>query len=54
VQALREHGVAVDGSLLTHLLPLGWEHINLTGDYVWKASKLQPGKFRALRPFHNP
>ena len=54
VQALKEHGVAVDDSLLTHLSPLGWEHINLTGDYVWKPSKLQPGKFRALRPFHNP
>ena len=54
VQALKEHGVTVDDSLLTHLSPLGWEHINLTGDYVWKASKLQPGKFRALRPFHNP
>ena len=22
--------------LLAHLSPLGWEHINLTGDYVWK------------------
>ena len=54
VQALKEHGVAVDDSLLAHLSPLGWEHINLTGDYVWKASKLQPGKFRPLRPFHNP
>jgi hypothetical protein len=20
----------------THLSPLGWEHINLTGDYVWR------------------
>ena len=22
-------------SLLPHLSPLGWEHINLTGDYSW-------------------
>jgi hypothetical protein len=21
--------------LFAHLSPLGWEHINLTGDYVW-------------------
>ncbi len=21
--------------LLAHLSPLGWEHVNLTGDYVW-------------------
>ena len=36
VQALREHGQAVDDDLLQHLSPLGWEHINLTGDYVWR------------------
>ena len=30
---------------------LGWEHINLTGDYVGRQSqKLQEGKFRPLRP----
>ena len=23
--------------LLAHLSPLGWEHINLTGDYIWVA-----------------
>jgi len=26
-------------ALLEHLSPLGWEHINLTGDYIWLASK---------------
>ena len=25
----------VSDELLAHLSPLGWEHINLTGDYVW-------------------
>lgn len=40
----------VDDELLKHLSPLGWEHINLTGDYVWKkSSKLKEGKFRPLR-----
>jgi hypothetical protein len=23
---------------LPHIAPLGWEHINLTGDYIWKPS----------------
>ena len=23
--------------LLAHLSPLGWEHVNLTGDYIWNA-----------------
>lgn len=52
VRSLKEHGQPVDDSLLQHLSPLGWEHINLTGDYVWKQNKrLQKGKFRSLRPF---
>jgi TnpA family transposase len=25
----------VPAHLLAHLSPLGWEHINLTGDYIW-------------------
>ena len=36
VKALRERGQAISDDLLAHLSPLGWEHINLTGDYVWK------------------
>jgi len=49
--ALQGHGQAVDTSLLQYLSPLGWEHINLTGDYVWRSSsRLGAGKFRPLRP----
>ncbi|WP_343889283.1 hypothetical protein, partial [Aeromonas salmonicida] len=30
--------------------PLGWEHINLSGDYVWRHNvKLGSGKYRPLR-----
>ncbi|WP_308387258.1 Tn3 family transposase [Escherichia coli] len=36
--ALRGNGHAVDDSLLQYLSPLGWEHINLTGDYLWRSS----------------
>jgi len=36
--ALRGHGQAVDDALLQYLSPLGWEHINLTGDYLWRSS----------------
>ena len=51
--ALREHGQAVDDKLLQHLSPLGWEHINLTGDYIWRQHRLvESGKFRPLRPFN--
>lgn len=50
VNALKNKGETIDDSLLQYLSPLGWEHINLTGDYVWKkSSKLKDGKFRPLR-----
>ena len=42
---------AVHDALLQYLSPLGWEHINLTGDYLWRSSaKIGAGKFRPLRP----
>jgi TnpA family transposase len=51
VQALTTRGYAVDESLLQHLSPLGWDHINLTGDYTWKTHRsVEKGQFRALRP----
>ena len=35
---------------LAHLSPLGWEHINLTGDYHWETSPtLGPDQFRPLQ-----
>jgi hypothetical protein len=47
--ALRERGT-VDDSLLRHLSPLSWEHIHLTGDYVWHANRrVAKGWFRPLR-----
>jgi TnpA family transposase len=50
--ALRGNGLAVDDALFQYLSPLGWEHINLTGDYLWRSSaKVGVGKFRPLRPF---
>jgi hypothetical protein len=52
VIAMKKHGRQIDDSLLQHLSPLGWEHINLTGDYVWQQDKLpKKGKFRPLRPY---
>lgn len=51
-QAIRDHGQPIDEVLLQHLSPLGWEHINLTGDYVWRQSrKIEKGKYRPLRSF---
>jgi hypothetical protein len=47
----------VSDYLLPHLSPLGWEHINLTGDYVWSAAgeMTEHGDgFRLLRPAPDP
>jgi hypothetical protein len=50
VQALRDSNKNFDEQLLPHLSPLGWEHINLTGDYTWRQNKqVEQGKFRTLR-----
>lgn len=35
VRQLRAQGADVADDLLAHVAPLGWEHIGLTGDYVW-------------------
>ena len=34
IAALRE-AEDIPDHLLAHLSPLGWEHVNLTGDYIW-------------------
>lgn len=54
-QYLKDHGHSVDENLLKHLSPLGWEHINLTGDYVWRNDKMMgKGEFRALHKEKKP
>jgi hypothetical protein len=48
--ALSENGQAADPTLRKHLSPLGWEHLNLTGDYLWRTTvRVGKGKFRPLR-----
>ena len=50
IEAQREAGKSIDDELLQYLSPLGWEHINLTGDYVWRQNKANDaGQFRSLR-----
>ena len=53
MQALRAHGQPMDEVLLSFLSPLGWEHINLTSDYLWRI-KRATGKFQPLRPLFKP
>ena len=48
VQYLRAQGVTTPDDLLAHVAPLGWEHIALTGDYIWTAAS-SAESFRPLR-----
>lgn len=48
IQALQNSDAGVDADLLQHLSPLGWEHINLTGNYTWR-NPTKPGRYRPLR-----
>lgn len=55
ITTLNQEGNATDPELLRFLSPLGWEHINLTGDCTWpRTNKIKPGKYRPLRRFPKP
>ena len=50
IESLKRKKLLINDQLLSHLSPLGWEHINLNGDYVWRNNlKLGTGKYRPLR-----
>jgi hypothetical protein len=50
IQVLRRRGEPVPNELLAHLAPVGWQHINLTGDYLWDTdASIEPDGFRPLR-----
>ena len=54
LDALRRRGEAAPDALLTHIAPLGWQHVNLTGDYLWSASGVfGTDGFRPLRGRHD-
>ncbi|HKH67301.1 MAG TPA: Tn3 family transposase, partial [Reyranella sp.] len=53
VQHLRAQRITVPDDLLAHVAPLGWEHIALTGDYIWANAQPLMG-FRPLRAVHAP
>lgn len=46
---LRDRGIDVPDTLLAHVAPLGWEHISLTGDYLWSEIDKPRDRFMPLR-----
>jgi hypothetical protein len=49
IAALRE-AEDVPDQLLAHLSPLGWEHVNLTGDYIWSPADQTTANADGYRP----
>ena len=50
IQALRRNGTKIDDEAIAQPSPLGWDHINLTGDYIWSENlALDADGFMALK-----
>jgi TnpA family transposase len=49
VEALRANGATLDNDLVAHIAPLGWQHVNLTGDYLWGQMPDSPQDWKPLR-----
>jgi TnpA family transposase len=54
VDRLRAEGHELPTERLAHVAPLGWEHISLTGDYVWPVIQGGQQGFRPLRGTDSP
>ena len=56
LEVLRGRGEVIPDALLAHVAPLGWQHVNLTGDYLWGADGgasldgMRPLRDRTTRP----
>jgi TnpA family transposase len=50
VAVCKQQGIIIDDEHLRHLSPVGWEHICLTGDYLWNFHHVpRSGHLRSLR-----
>jgi hypothetical protein len=44
----------VSDSLLSQLSPLGWEHVNLTGDHIWAIEQKASENIDGMKPLRTP
>ncbi len=51
---LERQGRSMPADMLQHLSPLGWQHINPTGDYLWTQPTTEAGQLRPLRQVLSP
>jgi TnpA family transposase len=53
-RSLRGNGIDVPDELLAHVAPLGWEHVGLTGDYLWGEIDKPRERFRPASSHRSP
>jgi TnpA family transposase len=46
---VREHGATLTDEVIARVAPLKWDHIALTGDYLWSDLQTPRERFRPLR-----
>lgn len=39
IETLRNNRIHIPEEYIQHISPLGWEHIELTGDYIWNLNQ---------------
>ena len=49
VAYVRGQGVAITDQALSHVAPIKWDHVALTGDYLWSDIETPRERFRPLR-----
>ncbi|PJN92551.1 hypothetical protein CNY89_28720, partial [Amaricoccus sp. HAR-UPW-R2A-40] len=54
IERLSAAGRPVSDDHLAHLSPLGWQHINLTGDYLWADDDMPADPPQAPAPTSRP
>ena len=48
VTHLRVNGASISDDILVHASPVGWEHIALSGDFLWDRAAALAGRRRTL------
>jgi hypothetical protein len=58
LDVIHRRGDVLPDELLARLAPLGWQHINLTGDYLWVPmpvpARMDSGRSGVSRPTYPP
>jgi hypothetical protein len=49
IQLIQKEGISIPEDIVSHISPLGWDHITITGTYHWNGVDRAWGRFQPLR-----